>query len=156
MESASILAFLLSFGVILVTWVNHHAVLKLVDKSSVSFTYANALLLLTVVFIPFPTALLGDFVLTDHAAPAVVLYDAVGTAQSIAWVLLSRSVLKNGLARSEQAATVMRESSRNAYYAFVLYGLLTVAALWFPLAVAVVTLLTWIFWLSLSVRVSAE
>ena len=150
----TIVAFLLSFGVILVTWVNHHAALKLVDKSSVSFTYANGLLLLTVVFIPFPTALLGDFVLTDHAAPAVVLYNAMGVAQSVAWVLLSRSALKNGLARSEQAATVMRESGRNAYFAFVLYGLLALAALWFPLPVAIVTLLTWIFWLSLSIRVS--
>jgi uncharacterized membrane protein len=55
----SIFSFLLSFAVILITWVNHHAALKLVNKSSPPFIYANGLLLLSVVFIPFPTALLG-------------------------------------------------------------------------------------------------
>jgi len=56
----SIFAFLLSFIVIFITWVNHHASLKLVARTSPSFIYANGLLLLTVVFIPFPTALLGE------------------------------------------------------------------------------------------------
>jgi uncharacterized membrane protein len=55
--ASAVFAFVLSFGVILITWVNHHATLKLVHDSSASFIYANGFLLLTVVFIPFPTAL---------------------------------------------------------------------------------------------------
>ena len=65
----SVLAFVLSFIIILITWVNHHASLKLVNKSSPSFIYANGFMLLTVVFIPFPTSLMGEYILTDHAAP---------------------------------------------------------------------------------------
>src|ERR1700690_2513065 len=72
----SILAFILSFTIILITWVNHHAYLKLVHKSSPTFIYANGFLLLTVVILPFPTSLLGDYILTDHAAPAVILYNS--------------------------------------------------------------------------------
>src|SRR3954467_12717799 len=53
----TLVAFLLSFVVVFIAWVNHHAALKLVNKSSAAFIYANGLLLLTVVFIPFPTAL---------------------------------------------------------------------------------------------------
>src|ERR1035437_1515773 len=60
----SIFAFLLSFVIVFITWVNHHATLKLVDKSSSSFIYANGFLLLTIVFIPFPTALLGEYLFT--------------------------------------------------------------------------------------------
>src|SRR5579871_7071693 len=60
----SIFAFLLSFIVIFVTWVNHHSCLKLVSKSSHAFTYANGLLLLTIVLVPFPTALLGVYLPT--------------------------------------------------------------------------------------------
>jgi len=52
--------------------------------------YANDFLLLTVVFLPFPTSLLGEYVLTDHAAPAVVLYTAMMAFQAIGWILLSR------------------------------------------------------------------
>lgn len=148
----TILAFILSFGIILITWVNHHAALKLVDKSSASFMYANGLLLLTVVFIPFPTALLGEFLLTDHAAPAVVLYDGVLAAQSIGWILMSRTVLKNRLASDERSAAAMRENLKNGYFALGLYSLLTLAAFWFPLPVAIITLLTWIFWLVLGMH----
>lgn len=65
----SVFAFVLSFAIVLITWVNHHGTLKLVSRSSAPFLYANGFLLLTVVFIPFPTSLLGPFLWTDHAAP---------------------------------------------------------------------------------------
>lgn len=103
-------------------------------------------------FIPFPTALLGAFLLTDHAAPAVVLYNAVLAAQAICWILLSGTALKNQLTPDERSTSTMRESLRNGYAAFALYSLLSIAALWFPLAVAIVTTMTWIFWLALGVR----
>lgn len=148
----SIVAFVLSFGVILITWVNHHAALKLMTKTSGGFIYANGFLLLTVVFVPFPTALLGEFILTDHAAPAVVLYDAVLTAQSVGWILLGHTALSHRLTRDEHAAETVREQRRNGYLALALYSLLTVAAFWFPLAIAIVTALTWVFWLVLGVR----
>ena len=57
----SVLAFVLSFAIILITWVNHHGVFRLVNKSSAGFIYANGFLLLTVVFMPFPTALVGAY-----------------------------------------------------------------------------------------------
>ena len=34
----------------------------------------------------------------------------------------------------------------------MLYALLAVAALWFPLTVATITTLTWVFWLMLGIR----
>lgn len=148
----SIFAFVLSFGIILITWVNHHAALKLVDKSSGSFIYANGFLLLGVVFTPFPTSLLGEFLLTDYAAPAVVLYDGVLALSAIGWILLSTTALNNQLTKDEQSTVTMRESLRNGYVAFVLYSLLAVLAFWFPLAVAIVTTLSWIFWLVISLR----
>src|SRR6185503_496268 len=77
----SALAFVLSFVIILITWVNHHSAFRLVHKSSAAFIYANGFLLLTVVVMPFPTALVGAYVLTDHAAPAVVIYNAVTAVQ---------------------------------------------------------------------------
>jgi uncharacterized membrane protein len=148
----TIFAFLLSFGVILITWVNHHIALKLVRGSSASFIYANGLLLLTVVFIPFPTSLLAEFLRTDHAAPAVVLYDAVLAVQAIAWVLVSRTALTNDLAADERSAATLRTSGRRGVAAFALYGLLAIAALSLPVTVAILTTVIWAFWLTLSIR----
>ena len=147
-----VFAFVLSFGIILITWVNHHAGMKLVRGTSASFIYANGFLLLTVVFIPFPTGLLGEFVMTDHAGPAVFLYNAVIAIQAIGWILCSHAALGNGLAKDETSAATIRENGRNGYFAFLLYSLLAVSALWFPMAIAIATTLSWVFWLVKGVR----
>jgi uncharacterized membrane protein len=148
----SVFAFVLSFTIIFITWVNHHGTLKLVHKSSASFMYANGFLLLTVVFIPFPASLLGEFLLTDHGAPAVVLYDAALAAIAIGWILVTRTALQNHLTTDAMAAATIRDNNRNGYFAFALYSLMAIAALWFPLAIAIVTTVSWIFWLVLGIR----
>jgi uncharacterized membrane protein len=152
----SLFAFFLSFAVILITWVNHHGYFKLLDKSSPSFIYANGFLLLTVVLMPFPTALLGEYVFTDHAAPAVVLYELVIVIQSVAWVITSGVALKNGLTRSDRSAQLMRENYRNGVLATAVYSLMAAAGFWLPLSVAFVTTLTWAFWLYFGIRAKAE
>jgi uncharacterized membrane protein len=152
----SIFSFVLSFAVILITWVNHHNGLKLVHKSSSSFIYANGFLLLTVVFTPFPTALLGEYLFTDHAAPAVVLYDFVLALQSIGWILIGGTALKNQLGKSEYAMREIQKNRKYGYFAFVLYTLCTILAFWFPLAIAAFTALTWIFWLVMGINIKHE
>src|SRR5580765_8884334 len=99
----SIFAFVLSFIVILITWVNHHNSIKLVNKSSSAFIYANGFMLLTVVFIPFPSSLVGEYILTDHAAPAVVLYNSTLALQAISWILVTSAALKDQLSKNEKA-----------------------------------------------------
>lgn len=111
---------------------NHHGVIRLIPRTSAAFIYANGLLLLTVAFIPFPTALLGEFVLTDHAAPAVVLYDAVIACQAVAWILLGRAALASHLTRDDVASATLKVNTRNGYFAFGVYSLLAVAAVWQP------------------------
>ena len=106
----SIIAFVLSFIIILITWVNHHAYLRLVNKTSASFIYANGFLLLTVVVIPFPTSLLGDYILTDHAAPAVILYNSTMAVQAIGWILMSSTALKDQLSKNEKSALGIRKN----------------------------------------------
>jgi uncharacterized membrane protein len=148
----SIFAFVLSFAIILITWVNHHRLFTQVNKSSPSFIYANGLLLLTVVVMPFPTALLGEYLLTDHAAPAVVIYNSVTAVQAIAWILVSGAALRSHLTSDDKSTWHMRENRRNGYLAFVVYGLLAFIAAWFPLAIAIVTTALWTYWLTYSLR----
>jgi len=152
-----IFSFLLSFTIILITWVNHHATLKLVNKSSSPFIYANGLLLLSVVFIPFPTALLGEYLLTDHSAPAVILYSAVCGFQAIGWNLMTRAALKpNLLTKNEKSTLAMRQKRRYSYFAFVIYAIFAIAAFWFPQIIAIAISLTWLIWLILSINTKDE
>ena len=152
----SIFAFVLSFTIILITWVNHHNFLKLGNKISSLFIYANGFLLLTVVFLPFPTSLLGEYILTDHAAPAVILYVGTMALQALGWIFITSVSLKDQVAKNEKAALTIRENKKNGYYAFVLYTLLAIVAIWFPLTIAIVTTITWIFWLIWGIRLKHE
>jgi uncharacterized membrane protein len=148
----AIAALILSFAVIVITWVNHHAMMKAVRGSSASFLYANALLLLTVVFIPFPTALLGEFLFSDHAAPAAVLYNAVLAVQGLAWALALRAIMKDQLTADERGLAMVRENYRNGFFGLALYSVLTITAFWFPLVAVTGTAVSWIFWLGLSIK----
>jgi TMEM175 potassium channel family protein len=153
----SVFAFLLSFVIIFITWVNHHAVFKLIHKSSPAFIYANGFLLLTVVVIPFPTALLGEYLFTNHAAPAVVLYAAANGLQAIGWILLSRATLKPNLVMNNEKSTlVMRNNYRSGYFALSIYTICAIVAFWFPLTVAFLISAIWVGWLIYSINIKSE
>ena len=152
----SIFAFILSFFIIFITWVNHHNAFKMIDKSSVSFIYANGFLLLTVVFIPFPTSLVGEYILSDHSTPAVFLYPSLIAIQGIAWVLLSAASLKNDLAKSEKAIIQIKNNRKNGYFTFIVYSLLAIISFWFPQIIAIITTLTLIFWLYYGIKMKHE
>jgi uncharacterized membrane protein len=152
----SIFAFVLSFIIILITWVNHHNSFTLINKSAPSFIYANGFLLLTVVFIPFPTSLLGEHILTDHASPAVFLYTGIIAIQGLGWVLLSAASLKNDLAINEKAIAQIKVNRKNGYITFIIYSLLSIISFWFPLAIAIITTLTLVFWLYYGVKMKHE
>lgn len=153
----SVFAFVLSFGIILITWVNHHETMKLVHKSSAPFIYANGFLLLGVVFVPFPTALLGENLLTSHAAPAVVLYSATGALMAVGWALIGWAAFKpEPLARNAHAARLLRLGAKKSYFAFAFYTVCSIVAVWQPLAIAVIITLMWAYWVIYGVRASIE
>ena len=148
----SILAFILSFAIILITWVNHHNAFKLASKSSPAFIYANGLLLLSVVFIPFPTSLIGEYILTDHAAPAVFLYNVVLIVQSLGWALICNAGLKGNLSNGEKAIREVRKNRRYAYFSVLGYSILAILSVWFPVYVVIFTVLLWVLWLIVGIN----
>ena len=153
----SIFAFVLSFGIILIGWVNHHEMFKLLDKTSTPFIYANGFLLLGTVFVPFPTALLGESLLTRHAAPAVVLYSATGALLALGWALMARAVLgRVPLTRNAHATAQIRRDAKKSYYAFAFYTACAIVAVWLPLPIAAIITVMWLFWVIYGVRASRE
>jgi len=152
----SIFAFILSFIIIFITWVNHHNSVRLVTKTSASFIYANGLLLLSVVFIPFPTSLIGENLFTDHSVPAVVLYEGTLALQATGWILLCNASLKKQLAKDERSKTIILANRTFGYFAFVLYSCCAIVAVWFPLTIAIITTITWIFWLIYGISIRQE
>jgi uncharacterized membrane protein len=55
------LAFVTSFATILAKWVNHHRIFTYIQRSDHTLLYWNGLVLLLVTFLPFPTALMAEY-----------------------------------------------------------------------------------------------
>ena len=86
----SYLAFFISFFTILVIWVHHHWVFSLIETIDHPFLYWNGLLLCLVSFMPFPTALLAEYLLHPQAKVAAHLYTGTTLAISLAFDALWR------------------------------------------------------------------
>jgi uncharacterized membrane protein len=68
-------AYLVSFLTIGIIWVNHHTLLAHCQRADRRFLYLNLLLLAAVAIVPFPTALVGQYILSaDGATAALVVY----------------------------------------------------------------------------------
>jgi uncharacterized membrane protein len=79
----SYLGYLTSFLTIGVMWINHHHVFTFINRADRTMLLLNTLLLLMIAFVPFPTAVLAQFVETDGARAAAVLYGATLTLTAV-------------------------------------------------------------------------
>ncbi len=84
------LAYLVSFATILVMWVNHHNLVGRVRRTTQAFLFLNGLLLLFIAFVPFPTALIAEFIQHPQAWAAAAVYAGTFTVTAIAYNLLWR------------------------------------------------------------------
>ena len=88
-------AYLVSFVIIGIIWVNHHDIFERITTVDRPLLFLNLLLLLTVAFLPFPTALLGQYIRQgDNAHIAAAVYGAnmtlIGLAFIAVWTYLAR------------------------------------------------------------------
>ena len=133
----SYFAYLTSFLMILVMWVNHHMLFTHIRRTSQPFLYLNGLLLLVVTFVPFPTALLAEYVERPEAPVAAAIYAGTSVVLAIAFNLLWRHAsgagrLLDGRANATEVAAITRQYLTGP----VLYFLaLVLAFVWVPASV---------------------
>jgi uncharacterized membrane protein len=86
----SFAAYLLSFFVIGIIWVNHHALIKSIALVDRTLLFLNLVLLLFVVLIPFSTAIVAEYlpVRGPDVKVAMVLYSAVFLGMSAGFGLV--------------------------------------------------------------------
>ena len=105
-------AYVISFGVIGVYWLAHHQSLQLIGKLNGFLIWLNLVYLLTVSFMPFPTALLGRYPM--QPIPIVIyglnLIVANTTGVTLTLYLRAHPELGSGLAH------------RASHKSFYLYG----------------------------------
>jgi uncharacterized membrane protein len=72
----SYVGFAVSFITIGIIWVNHHAVLTTIHSVDRALLFKNLLLLLTVSFIPFPTAVMAEYLRAESGQDVAVAFYA--------------------------------------------------------------------------------
>lgn len=87
-------SWLISFLTVCVIWVNHHRIFAQLGVVNHRLFWLNAVLLLWVSFVPFPTALMGDYPLNSLA---VLLYGGVMSCVAVSFFLIRRAVLADGV-----------------------------------------------------------
>lgn len=90
-------AFLISFAVIGIMWVSHHSMFERIAIVDRGLLFLNLALLMGIAFVPFPTALLAEYVreggANSHVAAAI--YSAVMALIGLAFVAMWRHLLRN-------------------------------------------------------------
>jgi uncharacterized membrane protein len=84
-------SFLLSFFIVGVIWLNHHATINLLARTDHRLLVLNLLLLLPVTVLPWPTDLLATYTKNGTASDqrlAVLIYGATSTAMAISFNML--------------------------------------------------------------------
>jgi uncharacterized membrane protein len=82
-------AYVVSFAVIGIMWLNHHTIFGHFAKVDRNLVYLNLLLLATVVFIPYPTGIFGQALQRGEGERvAAVVYSVAMTVNALAWAAL--------------------------------------------------------------------
>jgi uncharacterized membrane protein len=85
----SLAAYIVSFAVIGIMWINHHSVFIHLESVDRGVLYLNLLLLMTIAFLPYPTGVLGQALAKGQGTrTAAVVYGAVMAINGYAWCAL--------------------------------------------------------------------
>jgi uncharacterized membrane protein len=79
------LSYILSFLLVCIWWVAHNHLFHILKRSDRGLLWLNSLFLLRLAFIPFPTALMGDF---PRERVAVMGYGTVTTLAGVSFSLM--------------------------------------------------------------------
>lgn len=89
----SFLAYVISFLTILIMWINHHALFRLIHRTNHLFMVLNGLLLMLITFVNYPTAVLAEYLQGPDPADqrfAALLYSGTFILIAILYNMLWR------------------------------------------------------------------
>jgi uncharacterized membrane protein len=134
-------AYVVSFFVIGVIWVNHHALFALIDRVDRVLLFENLLLLMFVTTLPFTTSTLADFVRAGGADArwAVLLYGISNIGMSIGFGAMFSRMVHHGLLVTPVSPEVGKRATRRFGLGSIGYPLATAAGLvWPPLVLVAI------------------
>lgn len=129
-------AYVLSFAIVAIYWVNHHHLIQLVTRIDATILWANINLLFWLSVVPWATVYLGE----NHLLPfPVAMYAAVSTLGAISFFILRASIARHH--RDAEFKMLDKKMARKNLMAIVIYIAAVGAAFFYvPLALILIAL----------------
>jgi len=129
-----LVTYIATFLTVGVVWINHHTIFRNLRAVDRTIQFINLVLLMTVVLLPYPTALLGRYLNSgQNWSVAVAFYAVVMTLMSVAfqalvaWALTHRELLRPELEAARPGTVLPRFALGLVVYA-VSIGLAFISA----------------------------
>src|SRR6185369_13970902 len=129
-------AYAAAFLTIGIIWLNHHTLLTSIGRFDGRLHWLNLFLLFTVATLPFPTALLADYVAEGgaNASVAAAAYGINATLMSLPWSFMLRHLADHPeLLETGYGADTARAEIRRGAICVPIYAVATLIALFQPL-----------------------
>jgi uncharacterized membrane protein len=138
-----LLSWLISFIILCKFWLNHHHILGLARHANYTMVWLNCLFLMSQSFVPFPTALMGEY---STNPLAVSLFGAVMAINTVLFIALHAYILGH-LIKPELVIAQPPHVIRKSFVGVFSY-LIGAGAAWFSVHAAfIVYLLTPLFFI---------
>lgn len=127
-------AYVISFIVIGVIWINHHALLAQVAVVDRVLLFQNLILLMFVTTMPFTTATLAEYVGSEDsdARWAVLLYGMSNIGMAVSFTAMFAHMIHGNLLVSAIDAAVGKQAIRRFGLGTLAYPAATIAGLFWP------------------------
>jgi uncharacterized membrane protein len=143
------LAYVISFVNVLLAWIGHHSLFKMLHKSDNSIMITNGLLLMLVALVPFPTKTLGEFLLTGGFKTATIFYTGYFVLISIAFRLLwYAAVRKPGIIMQEVIKKQIELATRNENIGLICNTIIFSVAFINPWLALALSFAMWVYWIA--------
>ena len=119
------LSWLISFVIVCKFWLNHHHLLTFARHATYGMVWLNSIFLMGQAFIPFPTALMGEFPTNPLA---VSLFGAVMAVNTLLFIALQSYIIGNVL-KPELVSAVVPHLTRKSFVGVISYLLGAAATL---------------------------
>jgi uncharacterized membrane protein len=141
-------AYVVSFLTIGIMWVNHHHMFTLIQRTTHTFLMMNVVFLMTIAALPWPTALIADYIRDEaHRPVATLVYGGTMVAIAIMYNVVWRYAVRRDLLRPDVDPEGIRRATRGYLAGPTVYAAITLLALinaWVSLLLFALFALYWL------------
>jgi uncharacterized membrane protein len=141
-------AYFNSFASVLLMWMSHHQIFKLIRTTSNRLILVNGLLLLIIALVPFPTKTLGEFIGTGAQKMAIIFYTGYSVIVASVYVLFIHTVNSRNASlflpniSPKTISGIIKDLHNGLFFNIIIF----IIAFFAPVIALILNFCMWVFW----------